>query len=61
MKRNTNLWDFACEHPLLFILGVAVVAKATSTIIVSVLNKDDEKENNQDGIQTDNVQSSASV
>lgn len=57
---KTNIWDFACKHPFLFTLGITTIAAGVGNIILSVLNNN-EKENNQDGIQTDNVQSSTSV
>lgn len=59
MKR-TNIWDFACKHPFLFTLGITSIAASVGNIIFSVISTN-EKENNQDGNETDNVQSNASV
>ena len=44
MKR-TNIWDFACKHPIIFSLLIGVVATSVVTIVTSFTN-DEDKENN---------------
>ena len=57
---KTNIWDFACKHPIIFMLGLTSIAATIGNVIISAMDKDDEKENNH-GVQTDSVQSSTSM
>lgn len=51
---KTNIWDFACRHPFIFMLGLTSIAATIGNVIVSVIDNNEEKENNN-GVQTDNV------
>lgn len=57
---KTNMWDFACKHPIIFMLGLTSIAATVGNVIISVIDNNEEKENNH-GVQTDNVQSSSSM
>ena len=54
------MWDFACKHPIIFMLGLTSIAATIGNVIISVIDNNEEKENNH-GVQTDNVQSSSSM
>ncbi len=57
---KTNMWDFACKHPIIFMLDLTSIAATIGNVIISVIDNNEEKENNH-GVQTDNVQSSSSM
>ncbi len=53
---KTNIWDFACRHPFIFMLGLTSVAATVGNVIISALNRDNiEEKENDNGVQTDNV------